>query len=143
MARNKHSTTSNNRLLLLPHWAVLFYASAAALLIPWTVYLSMTLPTRQITHNWDMVWWGFDSFVIMVMALTAYFIARRSIWVILTASSLGTCLFIDCWFDILTSRHGHDLLQSIILALFVELPVAIISWYFAINTARQYTKNNL
>jgi ABC-type proline/glycine betaine transport system permease subunit len=90
-----------------------------------------------------MVWWGFDSFVIMVMALTAYFIARRSIWVILTASSLGTCLFIDCWFDILTSRHGRDLLQSIMLALFVELPVAIISWYFAINTAQQYTKNNL
>ena len=103
----------------------------------------MTLPTRQITQHWDLVWWGFDCLVIMAMVLTAYFIAKKSVWVILTSSSLGTCLMIDSWFDVLTSRRGHDLFQSILLALFVELPVAILSWYFAIVTAHQYAKDSL
>ena len=125
----------------LPKWAATFYAFAAALLLPWTVYLSMTLPTRRITHHWDVVWEGFDCLVLLMLALTAYFIAKKSIWVPLTASSLGTCLFIDSWFDILTSRGGSDLTHAILLAVFVEIPIALLSWYFAIKTARRSTKS--
>ncbi|MGD0284418.1 MAG: hypothetical protein ABSB12_02405 [Candidatus Saccharimonadales bacterium] len=144
MAKNKQFSSSKRQsrvsIIRLPSWAVLFYTTAAAILIPWTVYLSMTLPTRQITHHWDIVWEGFDCLVILMLALTAYFIAKKSIWVMLSASSLGTCLIIDSWFDVLTSRRGIDLIHSILLAFFIELPVAILSWYFAILTARQCSK---
>jgi len=144
MARNKQFVPSVHQqrlsLIKLPHWAVLFYAAAAAILIPWTVYLSMTLPTRQITHHWDIVWEGFDCLVIITLALTAYFIAKKSIWVMLSASSLGTCLIIDSWFDVLISKRGIDFIHSVLLAFFIELPVAILSWYLAIMTAYQCAK---
>jgi hypothetical protein len=126
--------------ILLPHWAVLFYSTAAALLLPWTIYLSLSLPTRTISHHWALVWSGFDVGVIAMLFATAFFIARRSIWVTITASSLATSLFIDAWFDILTSRRGADLRQAILLAIFVEIPVAILSAYFAITAARQCAK---
>jgi hypothetical protein len=122
----------------LPGWAVTFYAGAAALLIPWTVFLSMTLPTRQITHHWDIVWEGFDCLVLVMLALTAFFITKKSIWVTLTASSLGTCLLIDSWFDVLTSRQGVDFIHSLLMACFIEIPVAVLSWYFAIKAAHQF-----
>ncbi len=144
MAQHKTSKpkrySKRSLLISLPGWAGTFYAGAAALLIPWTVYLSMTLPTRQITHHWDIVWEGFDCLVLIMLALTAFCIAKKSIWVILTASSLATCLIIDSWFDVLTSRHGMDQLQSFLLALFIELPIALLSWYFAIKTTFQCSK---
>ena len=144
MTRKKQSNSRKRRgrllLISLPSWAVLFYAGAAAILIPWTVYLSMTLPTRQITHHWNIVWEGFDCLVILMLVLTAYFITKKSIWVMLSASSLGTCLIIDSWFDILTAKRGVDLIHSVLLAFFIELPVAILSWYFAFVTARQCAK---
>ena len=144
MTKNKQSRSGKRRnrvaFIRLPSWAGLFYMTAAAILIPWTVYLSMTLPTRQITHYWDIVWEGFDCLVILMLVSTAYFIAKKSIWVMLSASSLGTCLIIDSWFDVLTSKRGIDLIHSVLLAFFIELPVAILSLYFAFITAHQCAK---
>ncbi len=121
----------------LPHWAALFYASAAAFLVPWTIFLSLSLPTHTISRHWDIVWSGFDVSVFIMLLLTAYFIARKSIWVTLTASSVATSLFIDAWFDILTARHGIDEFHATMLAIFVEIPVALMSFYFAFQAARQ------
>ena len=119
-----------------PHWLVLFYAGAAALLLPWTIYLSLTLPSRHSSHNWDVVWGGFDIFVIILLSLTAYFAARRSLWVALTSSALGTALLVDGWFDILTSRTPERP-QAVILAILVEIPVATLSWFFATRAIQQ------
>ncbi len=124
----------------LPRWPVMLYAIGAAVLLPWTIYLSDSLPTRTISHHWDIAWGGFDALVILVMILTAYFTARKSIWVVLTSSALGTALLVDAWFDILTARGGKDQFQAFLLALFGELPVAAISWYVAIHATRQSIK---
>ena len=62
--------------------------------------------------------------------------ARRSLWVAISASALSTALIVDGWFDILTARPPERL-ESIILAVFVELPVAFISWIFASRAIRQ------
>ena len=127
--------------IVLPRWPALFYAFGAALLVPWIVYLSFSLPTRDVSNDWDIVWVGFDAFVVAVMILTAYFAARKSVWVILAASTLGTAMFIDGWFDVLTAKDGKDTVQAIYLEVFGELPVALISWYLAFHTTRQVVKS--
>jgi hypothetical protein len=127
--------------IVLPRWPVLFYSLGAAILVPWIVYLSFSLPTRDLSNDWDVVWVGFDAFVVIVMVLTAYFAARRSVWVILAATALGTALLVDGWFDVMTAKDGKDTVQAIFLALFGELPVALISWYIALHTTRQVVRS--
>ena len=34
----------------------------AVLLVPWTLWLTFTLPTRHVTHNYRLAWVGFDVF---------------------------------------------------------------------------------
>lgn len=138
--RRPHLVVANVIKIRLPRWSFLFYACGAAILLPWTIYLSIKLPTRELSRDWDVVWAGFDIFIIFLMALTAYFAARKSIWIILSASALGTSLLVDGWFDVLTSRPGTDKLHSLLLAIFVELPVALISWHIAGQVAHQFSK---
>jgi len=127
--------------IVLPRWPVLFYAMGAAILVPWIVYLSFSLPTRDLSNDWDVVWVGFDAFVVFVMILTAYFAARKSVWLILAASALGTAMLVDSWFDVMTAKDGKDTTQAVFLALFGELPVALISWYLALHATRQVVRS--
>ena len=40
-------------------------------LIPWTVYLAITLPDKYIAHNWPATWVGFDILLLVFMVATA------------------------------------------------------------------------
>ena len=46
--------------MIEPRWAPRALLLLAALLIPWTIFLSVTLPRRQVVHHWDVAWVGFD-----------------------------------------------------------------------------------
>lgn len=121
----------------LPHWLFLFYGFCAAILLPWVVYLSLSLPTHQITDHWDIAWSGFDVVIIILLIVSAYFLARRSIWIILSSAALSMLLIIDAWFDVITARAGKDTWHAILLAGFIELPVALLSLYFAIKAVNK------
>ena len=41
----------------------------------------------------------------------------------------------DAWFDILTSRTSSDILQAVLLAVLVELPLAALCFWMAVNMA--------
>ena len=124
----------------MPHWAVTFYCSIAALLLPWTVFLSINLPTHHLSYHWDVTWAGFDALMIGLLAVNAYLAARKSIWLSLTASALGTTLIIDAWFDVLTARPGTQRFQSLLLALLLELPIAGLSWLLAYRTTHHLAR---
>ncbi|HEU0195023.1 MAG TPA: hypothetical protein VFQ71_12535 [Gaiellales bacterium] len=108
-------------------WLGPVFLLAGAVLIPWTVYLAITLPSRHVqTHYYDFAWAGFDLALAVLLAVTGVGLLRRRIWVQATATAAATMLLCDAWFDVLSSSGVHDRLVSGVLALVVELPVAAV-----------------
>ena len=121
---------------LIPHWTALILALFGLGLIPWAVYLFVTLPPDYTANHWWLAWGGFDVALIAVLLLTALAVARRSAYAELAATVAGTLLVCDVWFDVLTSRGTADLTQAILGAVFVELPLAALCFWMASNLVR-------
>ncbi len=127
--------------LALPEWVPLLYGLACLILIPWTIFLAYLLPRKYVSRNWDVAWVGFDIFEIVLFALTAILAVKKSIWTALTSAMLSMVIIIDAWFDILTSRPGRPQFRSILEAVIIELPLAIISLYLAIAIFKHIAKD--
>jgi hypothetical protein len=117
---------------LLPRWIVAFFVAAAVVLIPWIVLLFADTSSQfGVARHWRLVWGGFDCFLVLGFALTAYRIAGRSPRGVITAAATGTMLLVDAWFDILTARRPTAQLTAILMAVFAEIPCALICFYVA------------
>ncbi len=110
-------------------------AFASLFLLPWTVYLTLTLPSTNVTEHWDVVWTGFDLALAATLAATAYGVWRRRLWVQATAAAGGTLLLCDCWFDILLEQPGRKFEAAAIEAVVAELPLAAVCFYTAWRAA--------
>ena len=86
-----------------PRWVITILALVAIALLPWVLWLTVTLPSRHVSEHWDAAWVGFDVAEILAFALTAYAAWRRAPWLQGAASAAGTLLLSDAWFDILLS----------------------------------------
>lgn len=105
------------------HRAATFVLIAASFaLVPWTLWLTYTLPSRHVTRHYDIAWIGFDVALAAAIALTAYAALRRSRLVPVLASITGTMLLCDAWFDVVTSWDG----EALVLAIVGELPLALL-----------------
>lgn len=94
-------------------------------LIPWIVFLGISLPDHYVTSHWPLTWIGFDVLLVALMATTAYLGLRRRVLVVLTAFATAIMLICDAWFDI-TTAGSDDLWLAIGAAVFAELPVAVV-----------------
>ena len=94
-------------------------------LIPWTIYLAITLPDKYIAHNWPATWVGFDILLLAFMAATAVLGLLRRQLLVLTAFTTGILLICDAWFDVMTAAPS-DMWLSILTATLGELPLAAI-----------------
>jgi hypothetical protein len=56
------------------------------------------------------------------------------------ATATATLLFVDAWFDILTSQSGRDRLVAIALAVLVEIPLAVVCLLIARDTERRFLR---
>jgi hypothetical protein len=112
---------------VIPNWAPTVYGLLAVITIPWTFYLAVTLPTRHIAHHWDVAWVGLDSGLIIMLTATAISAYIKSRWVSIAATATTTLLIVDAWFDVWTARSGNGLISALVLALCIELPLAIIT----------------
>ena len=45
----------------------------AAGLLPWTLWLTYSLPSRNITQHYDLAWVGFDVALLLAFAATTWF----------------------------------------------------------------------
>ena len=113
-------------------WIGAPFALFSLILIPWTVYLAGSLPSEQVSTHYDAAWAGFDVMLMLALAATAYFAFRRPSYLPTAAGATATLLVVDAWFDVLTTP-GVQRLESILLAVFVELPLAAfciwLSWH--------------
>ncbi|TSE00699.1 hypothetical protein FOS14_06655 [Skermania sp. ID1734] len=94
-------------------------------MIPWIVFLSLTLPADYEAHNWPATWVGFDLFMVILMASTAVLGLLRRQLMLLTAFATGVLLICDAWFDIMTAGPD-DVWISVATAVFAELPLAVV-----------------
>jgi hypothetical protein len=94
-------------------------------LIPWIVYLGVTLPDRYVTYNWTATWVGFDVLLLMFMIATVTLGLLRRQLLILSAFTTGVLLICDAWFDVITAAP-MDRWLSILTAALAEVPLAVL-----------------
>ena len=99
--------------------------SAAIALIPWTIYLGLTLPEDYTAQHWQATWVGFDVLLLAFMTATAVLGFLRHHLLTLFAFSTGVLLVCDAWFDMLTAKRG-DFGVSLLTAGLGELPLAVL-----------------
>lgn len=98
-------------------------ATGAIALIPWIVFLGLTLPVDYVAHNWSVTWIGFDVLLVAMMAATAVLALLRRQLLVLAGFTTGILLICDAWFDIMTAAPD-DRWVSLLTAFFAELPLA-------------------
>ncbi len=108
----------------------------SVLLVPWTLWLTFTLPTRHLTHHYRLAWVGFDVFLAAAFAATAIAALRASEWLQPLAALTGTMLLCDAWFDVVTSAGGDERGRAVLEALFAELPLAALCAWIVLDTKR-------
>ena len=113
---------------LLPRWVVAFFVGGALVLIPWIVLMFTVPQAVNVPRHWQLVWGGFDCFLVLGFAVTAFRLITRSPRGAVTAAMTGTMLLIDAWFDVLTTHRGGQIV-SILMAVFAEIPCALICFY--------------
>jgi hypothetical protein len=95
-----------------------------ALLVPWTIFLAVSLPDQYRAHHWRLTWAGFDGLLLAGLALTAYFGWRQRQAVIPAAIATAVLLVCDAWFDISLDLGTREIWWSLASAVLVELPLA-------------------
>jgi hypothetical protein len=124
----KHSRRPHSA---LPRWLALIFFAGCVGTVPQILSLSSTLAETALAHHWRMVWVGLDSSEALAFLVTAVLLYLRSTLVAITSSVAATMLWLDAWFDVLTSPHGEKLVTAAHLAFFVELPLGLLCFYVA------------
>lgn len=109
---------------------------ASACLIPWIVFLAITLPRHYVAGHWWTTWVGFDIALLGGLALTAWLAWRRRQAVIIAGFVTATLLTCDAWFDITTASGRTDTITSVASAVILELPLAALLFAVAYHLLR-------
>jgi hypothetical protein len=107
-------------------WITGLFTLAAVGLLPWTLYLTFTLPSEHVAAHYDVAWVGFDIALAAGFGATAWAAVRGSTWLVPLAAATGTMLLCDAWFDVVTSSGTSELAEAAAEALFAELPLAAV-----------------
>ncbi|MGI8421747.1 MAG: hypothetical protein ACR2MU_05750 [Gaiellaceae bacterium] len=116
-------------------WIAPLFFLAGLVLLPWTLWLLLTLPAQHRSEHWSAVWTGFDAALAIALIATAVSAFRRSTWLEAAAASSGTLLLCDAWFDILL-ESGSRIWIAILEAVIVELPLAALCFWIARDAER-------
>lgn len=98
----------------------------AAVLPGWMVILGLTLPGRFSARRWAVGWIGLDALELVTLCATGWLTLRRERRVAPFAGAATVLLLADGWFDIVTAKAGSDYLMAILVALTVEVPLALL-----------------
>jgi hypothetical protein len=104
---------------------VLVTGAGAVILVPWTAFLSVSLPQSHSVRAWNVAWVGFDIALAISLALTGWWVLQRRQLAIVGLAVAAALLVCDAWFDICLSWNTSDQLWSFVGAA-IELPVAVL-----------------
>lgn len=119
-------------------WDVLLVLiiGGCVLLAAWIGYLVVSLPGYYRTGSWRGAWVGFDVALLLMFAVTGWAAWRRRQILIICLIVLATLLLCDAWFDVVLDERTAGFLGSLLSALFIELPIAVL----AVLVARRLLK---
>ena len=100
-------------------------AVGAMFMLPWLIFLSVTLPETSSGGAWRTVWVGFDAALVAAFAATVLTVWLRRQVALIALVVTATLLTCDAWFDVCLSWGTDEHWVSFATAL-VELPVAIL-----------------
>ena len=108
------------------------WALVASVLVEfvWTLHLGFSLSNNHRAQHWTIVWVGLDVAEMTMLAVTLWALWRQRAIVVVLASFTGALFLFDGWFDIVTDQH-RDLTRSVLLAVFWEVPWALILLWIA------------
>jgi hypothetical protein len=122
--------------LPLPRWLGPLALSCVVGIIPWIIYLAVTLPGRSRADDYDIAWVGFDCAMAVVLGALAYCALTRKPVTGPIAAVAATMLAMDAWFDVVTTEPGARFTFAVLSAVFAELPLAVICAWTAVNAER-------
>jgi len=100
-------------------------------LLPWLVYLAVSLPPSPVAWHWPAAWAGLDGMEAAGLACTGVLMLRRDARYRLTAAATAALLITDAWFDVTTAPPGSGELTSLLMAALAELPTAALCGWLA------------
>jgi hypothetical protein len=112
-------------------WAAALLAVLGVGLLPWALWLGLSLPSRKVAEHWDLAWVGFDLVLAASLLATSAALMRRSPLLEALAAGTGALLVADAWFDIVTASSTQERWFAIGLALVGELPLATVCFVLA------------
>jgi hypothetical protein len=124
------SRTSGARSPWLAHALI----AAGLAMIPWLFALAVQLPSSTRAQHWSTAWVGLDAMEALGLLTTGVLVRLRDERRSLAAAATATLLLVDAWFDVTTSAPGTDHLMALLLAVFLEVPIASACAVLAVRT---------
>jgi hypothetical protein len=109
------------------------FALFSVVMLPWIAYIGVTLPSRQLSPNYDIAWAGFDVLLAVALGGTGYFALRRSRYLSAAAAATSSLLVVDAWFDCMTTPAGSRW-ESFVFCFCVELPLSVLCMWLSYHT---------
>ncbi len=97
------------------------------LLAAWIGFLAVNLPAFYRTGSWRGAWVGFDVAELVAFALTGWAAWQRRQILIICLIVLATLLLCDAWFDVVLDARTAGFFSSLVSALAIEVPVAVLA----------------
>jgi phosphoribosylamine---glycine ligase len=105
---------------------------AGLFLLPWMIYLAVSLPASPRAWHWPAAWVGLDALEAAGLAATGLLLRRGDATYCLTSVATSALLVTDAWFDVTTAPPGSGAAESAAMSLFAELPTAamcaVLAW---------------
>jgi hypothetical protein len=105
--------------------------SGCIVLAAWIGYLAVSLPAFYRTGSWRGAWVGFDLAELFMFAVTGWAAWKRRQILIICLIVLATLLLCDAWFDVVLDARTSGFVGSLLSALVVEVPIAVIAVFVA------------
>jgi hypothetical protein len=120
-------------------WLTLVLGGVAVALLPWSAYLTATLPNKHVVRHWDLAWAGFDLLEAIALVATLVALIRHSPLLEMFAAIAGTLLLTDAWFDVTTAHAGREFHWALLFALLGELPLAALCFWISYEAVNDGT----
>jgi hypothetical protein len=138
LARSLAAINSPQRLLGIylargRRFGALVSIAACAVLAGWIIVLLLTLHRSFHAQHWKGAWVGFDLVLLLAFAATGWAFWRGRQIVIACLLVTATLMCCDAWFDVVLDLGSPDIWLSVLTAVLVELPMAVLMF----NAARR------
>jgi hypothetical protein len=102
-------------------------AACCIILAAWTGVLAATLPMQYRAGGWRGAWVGFDIALLIALLATGWAAWHGRQVLIMCLTVVATLLLCDAWFDVVLDARTRGFGMSLVSALVVEVPLAVLS----------------